>query len=70
MSFTIKNTKSFFHCEWVKSFVVHRYQQVVKHHNLVYTPTTYTKTNQNVDWDDFKDFYALIQTFKDLKAYA
>jgi hypothetical protein len=38
---------------------------------LVYTPIAYTKaTYQNLDWDDFKDFYVLIQTSKDLKAYA
>jgi hypothetical protein len=61
----------FLYCQCMKSFVVQRYQQVVKHRNLVYTPTTYAKTtNQNLDWDDFKDFYALIRTSKDSKAYA
>jgi hypothetical protein len=54
----------------VKHFVVHRYL-VVKHRNLVYTPFAYAKTTyHNLDWDDFKDFYVLIQTSKDLKAYA
>jgi hypothetical protein len=48
-----------------------RFLQAPRNHNLLYKPTTYTKTiDQNLVWLDFEEFYALIKISKQLKTYA
>ncbi len=46
-----------------------RFLQVLINHNLLYTLITYTKTINQVQ-SDFEEFYALITSSKQLKAYA
>jgi len=65
-----KYRKFLYYC-WLQSFIVCRYnlhshkqrkfQPIQRNRNLLYTPTTCTKTiNQNLIWDDFEQSYTLI----------
>ncbi len=62
--------KKFLYYFRVQSSILHKYNLgshrgrfylAPRNHSLLYTPTTCTKTiDQDLDWDDFEQFYALI----------
>jgi hypothetical protein len=63
--------KKFLYYHWVLSFIICRYNlnshkkgkfySTPRNRSLLYTLIAYTKTtNQNLVWDDFEEFYALI----------
>jgi hypothetical protein len=69
-----------FYC-WVQSSIIWRYNlgnhnkeifyPTPRIHNLLYTPTTYTKIiDQDLVWDDFELFYALITSSQQVETYA
>ncbi len=62
--------KKFLYYCWVQSSIIHKYNlgshkkgkfyPALRNRNLLYTLITCTKINQNMVWDDFEQFYALI----------
>jgi hypothetical protein len=73
--------KKFLYYCWVQSSIICRYNlgshkiskfyPTPKNHSLLYTPIICTKTkNQNLVWDDFEQFYALIISSQQLEIYA
>ncbi len=68
-------------CLWIHSSIILKYNicthkrgrflQAPRNCNLLYIPTTYTKTvDQNLVWSNFEEFCASVTSFKQLKAYA
>jgi hypothetical protein len=73
--------KKFLYYHWVLSFIICRYNlnshkkgkfyPTTRNRSLLYTPIAYTKTtNQNLVWDGFEEFYALIISSQQLEIYA
>jgi len=48
-----------------------KFNQATRNYSLTYTPIVCTQgIDQNLEWDDFKDFYALTTSTLELQAYA
>jgi hypothetical protein len=70
--------KKFLYYRWVQSSIVHRYNLgshrgkfylTPRNHSLLCTPCAKT-IDQDLDWNDFEQFYALITSSQQLETYA